>query len=151
MDKTVPVRSRSNTGAPGRYWRKRFLETLSATSNIESAAEAAKVTVARAWQTRRDEPEFARAWQAAIADGYLNLEMEVIRRLREGRLTTTDGEKFDFANAIRLLATQREAIGRGQVQVRDVSAAEVRASIDRKIEDIRRRVARQKSIEGKRE
>jgi hypothetical protein len=29
--------------------------------------------------------------------------------------------------------------------VRDVSAAEVRASIDRKIEDIRRRVARQKA------
>ncbi|MCZ8368525.1 MAG: hypothetical protein O9293_00935 [Porphyrobacter sp.] len=103
----------------------------------------------RAYQTRRDDPEFARAWQAAIADGYLNLEMEVIRRLREGDLTTANGDKFDFANTIRLLATQRDTSARGANQIRDVSAAEVRASIDRKIEDIRRRVARQKLSEGK--
>jgi hypothetical protein len=149
MDKAVPARSRSNAAAPGRHWRTRFLETLAATSNIERAVAAAKVTQARAYQTRRDEPEFARGWQAAIADGYLNLEMEVIRRLREGDLQTDNGDKFDFANAIRLLAAHRDGIGRGQTQVRDVSAAEVRASIDRKIEDIRRRVARQKTIEGK--
>jgi hypothetical protein len=138
----------SDRAAPGRHWRKRFLETLSATSNVAHAAEAANVTPTRAYQTRRDEPEFARAWQAAIADGYLNLEMEVIRRLREGDLTTANGDKFDFANAIRLLAAQRDTSARGANQVRDVSAAEVRASIDRKIEDIRRRVARQKLSEG---
>ncbi len=149
MDKAAPPRSRSDATTPGRHWRTRFLETLAATSNIERAAAAAKVTLARAYQTRRTEPEFARAWLAAIADGYLNLEMEVIRRLREGDLVTDNGDKFDFANAIRLLAAHRDGTGRGQTQVRDVSAAEVRASIDRKIEDIRRRVARQKLIEGK--
>ncbi|MFY7744827.1 MAG: hypothetical protein ACOVQY_05350 [Erythrobacter sp.] len=149
MDNAAPARSRSKTAVPGRHWRTRFLETLAATSDIERAVAAARVTLARAYQTRRDEPEFARGWQAAIADGYLNLEMEVIRRLRDGDLQTENGDKFDFANAIRLLAAHRDGTGRGQSPVRDVSAAEVRASIDRKIEDIRRRVARQKANEGK--
>ena len=123
---------------------------LAESSDIDRAGAAAKVTPTRAYQTRRAEPEFSRAWQDAIADGYLNLEME-IRRLRNGDLTTGNGAKFDFANAIRLLAGQRDGAARGQAHVRDVSAAEVRASIDRKIEDIRRRVPRQKVTEGKRE
>ena len=37
----------------------------------------------------------------------------------------------------------RDNAARGASEVRDVSPAEVRASIDRKIEDIRRRIARQ--------
>ena len=148
MADSVPIHS-AGPGTPGRHRRKRFLETLSATSNVARAAEAAKVAPDRAYQARRDDPEFLRARQATIADGYLNLEMEVIRRLREGDLTTANGDKFDFANAIRLLATQRDTSARGANQIRDVSAAEVRASIDRKIEDIRRRVARQKLSEGK--
>lgn len=147
MAEAVPPRLRRDAGTTGRHWRKRFLETLAATSNLERAAAAGKVTLARAYETRRAEPDFARAWQAAIADGYLNLEMEVIRRLREGDLMTANGDKFDFANAIRLLAAHRDGANRGQSQVRDVSAAEVRASIDRKIEDIRRRMERQRARE----
>lgn len=144
MPDPVPARLSSGT-APGRHWRKRFLETLTATSDLERAASAAKVTVTRAYQTRRSDPDFARAWQAAIADSYLNLEMDVIRRLREGDLKTADGDKFDFANAIRLLAANRDHAARSPSPVRDVTAAEVRASIDRKIEDIRRRLARQQA------
>ncbi|MEE4316717.1 hypothetical protein [Erythrobacter dokdonensis] len=149
MPDEKPVRSCSGTANPGRHWRKRFLETLAATSDIERAASAARVTVARAQQVRRTDTGFARDWQAAIADGYLNLEIEVIRRLREGDLMTANGDKFDFANAIRLLAARRDRAASAQhSQIRDVSAAEVRASIDRKIEDIRRRVARQKAARG---
>lgn len=141
MADAVPARA-NNEGAP---WRMRFLNTLTTTSNIERAAITAGVSIAEAYQARRDEPEFARAWQAAVADSYLGLELEVIRRLREGDGKTVDGEKFDFANAIRLLGAHRESAGRTANQVRDVSAADVRASIDRKIEDIRRRIARQKA------
>jgi hypothetical protein len=145
MASNVPARSRSERTASGKHWQKRFLDTLSATSNLERAAGNAGVSIAEACQARRDEPDFARAWQAALADGYLGLEMEIIRRLREGDAKTGDGEKFDFANAIRLLAAHRDSAGRAASQVRDVSAAEVRASIDRKIEDIRRRIAREKA------
>lgn len=149
MSETEPAQSGGGNAKPGRHWRKHFVETLAATSSIERAAVAARVTIARAQEARRTDPDFARAWQTAIADGYLNLELEVIRRLRDGDLMTANGDKFDFANAIRLLAAHRDGAGRGQQnQVRDVSAAEVRASIDRKIEDIRRRVARQKAARG---
>ncbi|MCX9145858.1 hypothetical protein [Erythrobacter sp. WG] len=130
----------------GRHWRKRFLEALAATSSVAAAAAAAKVTPARAQAARRKEPDFARAWQAAVADSYLNLELEVIRRLREGDLVTANGDRFDFANAIRLIAARREGSARrADSDVPNVSIAEVRASIDRKVEDIRKRIARQKA------
>ncbi|WP_086737337.1 hypothetical protein [Erythrobacter colymbi] len=145
MANSAPARPSRKGAAPGRHWRKRFLETLATTSNVNRAAQEANIPLARAYSTRREEPDFARAWQAAIEDGYLNLEMEVIRRLREGDLTTAGGDKFDFANAIRLLASQRDSSARGASQIRDVTPAEVRASIDRKIEDIRRRIAREKA------
>ena len=145
MASNVPARSGSDGAAPERHWQKRFLDTLSATSNLERAASNAGVSIAEACQARRDDPDFARAWQAALADGYLGLEMEVIRRLREGDFKAGEDGKFDFANAIRLLAAHRDNAARGASEVRNVSAAEVRASIDRKIEDIRRRIAREKA------
>jgi hypothetical protein len=80
----------------------------------------------------------------ALAEGYSHLEMEVLRRLREGDFKTGDGEKFDFANAIRLLAAHRDSAANGQSRERDVSAEEVRASIDSKIEEIRRRMIKAK-------
>lgn len=154
MANPVPARSgcdvSGNDGAaPGRYWRKRFIETLTATSNLQRAADAAKVPLARAYELRRSDTEFARAWKAAIADGYITLELEVIRRLREGDLKTASGDKFDFANAIRLIAAHRDGTVRGgQGETRNVSVAEVRASIDRKIEEVQRRVAREKAAKG---
>lgn len=149
MVRSVPAKSGSKPGnqTPGRHWRKRFIETLATTSNVTRAAEVAKVSLTRAYDARRAEPEFARAWQAAIADGYLNLEMEMIRRLREGELMTANGDKFDFANAIRLLGANRGGPAGAANEVRDVSTAEVRASINRKIEDIRRRMERQKAAQ----
>lgn len=93
MADSVPARSPSGT-APGRHWRKRFLETLTATSDIERAASAAKVTVTRAYQTRRTDPDFARAWHAAIADSYLNLEVAVHRAGRRIATVRPSGQSI---------------------------------------------------------
>lgn len=134
--------------APGRHWRKRFIAALARSSNLAAATEAAGVSLERAMRSRQAEPDFARAWQDAVAQGYHQLELEVIRRLREGDFTTGDGQKFDFASAIRLLVSQRENSGGHPNRERDVSAAEVRASIDRKIEEIRRRVTRDQAAQG---
>ena len=128
-----------------KQWRATFLDHLAESSNVTTSAAAAGISPGRAYKVRREDPEFARLWGVALAEGYLHLEMDVVRRLREGDTKTADEGKFDFANAIRLLAAHRDAAARGAGQVRDVSAAEVRASIDRKIEDIRRRIARQKA------
>jgi len=131
-------------------WRRLFLDHLAETSNVTASAEKAGISVSRAYKVRREEEAFAQQWLAALAEGYLHLELEVVRRLREGDFTVGEDGKFDFANAIRLLAAHRDNAVRGASQVRDVSAAEVRASIDRKIEDIRRRIARQKAAAERR-
>ncbi|MFO6446852.1 hypothetical protein ACLBKU_06855 [Erythrobacter sp. NE805] len=136
-------RKASISAAPSPQWRQRFIETLASTSNVAAAAKAARVGVSRAYRTRRAEPDFAQGWRTAIAEGYLNLELEVIRRLREGDLKTANGDKFDFANAIRLIAAHRDSAKGGVGEVRDVSIAEVRASITRKIENVRRTIERQ--------
>ena len=136
--------ARGAVAATDRHWRTRFLDHLAESSNVTRSAEHAGIDLSRVYRLRRAQPDFARAWQDALAEGYAHLEMEVLRRLREGDCKTADGEKFDFANAIRLLAAHRDAAASTQSRARDVSADEVRASIDRKIEEIRRRIAREK-------
>ncbi|WP_241765971.1 hypothetical protein [Erythrobacter longus] len=74
--------------------------------------------------------------------------MEVVRRLREGEMHGTNKDKYDFANAIRLLTVHRENAARAQAEQRNVDAAAVRASIDRKIEDIRQQVQIEKARES---
>ena len=81
-------------------------------------------------------------------EGYFLLEIEVLRRLREGDQKAKDGERYDFANALRLLVAHRENAAHAAAQQRNVSAAEVRASIDRKVEAIRLRLEREKALKS---
>ncbi|WP_298335913.1 hypothetical protein [uncultured Erythrobacter sp.] len=81
-------------------------------------------------------------------EGYLHLELEVVRRLREGEMTGNNDDKYDFANAIRLLTAHRENAARAQAEQRNVTAAAVRASIDRKVEAIRQQVRQEKGRES---
>ncbi|MEM7688596.1 MAG: hypothetical protein AAF291_06215 [Pseudomonadota bacterium] len=127
-----------------RHWRGLFLDLLAETSNVSESARRAGINPSRAYKVRREEPEFARQWLAALWEGYSHLEMEVLRRLREGDNCTGDKGKYDFANAIRLLSAHRETASQAQAQQRNVSAAEVRASIDRKVETIRAQLQRDK-------
>ncbi|MEL6540402.1 MAG: hypothetical protein AAFN04_02180 [Pseudomonadota bacterium] len=127
-----------------RHWRGVFLDFLAETSNVSESARRAGVNPSRAYKVRREEPDFARLWLAALWEGYTHLEMEVLRRLREGDAATDDKTKYDFANAIRLLSAHRDNASQAQAEERNVSAAEVRASIDRKVEAIRIQLQREK-------
>lgn len=133
------------SGPINNNWRRLFLDHLAESSNVSASAAKAGISASRAYKVRREEAEFARQWLAALAEGFLHLEMEVLRRLREGDVKVGEDGKFDFANAIRLLAAHRDNAARAATQMRDVTPAEVRASIDRKIEDIRRSIARKKA------
>lgn len=130
-----------------RHWRGLFLDYLAESSNVSESARKAKVSVSRAYKVRRSEPEFARQWLAALYEGYLHLEMEVLRRLREGDQKAQSTDKYDFANAIRLLAAHRDNAARAHAAERNVSAAEVRASIENKVQSIRRQVQEEKKRE----
>ncbi len=141
MGKTTKHKTNSNRGRQiNTRWRDRFLEALAQSSNVTKSAEAAGIDTSSAYRARTSEPEFARRWMDALWEGYEHLEMEVLRRLREGKLQTDDGDKYDFAAAIRLLSAHRENAAKAQAARRNVSATEIRASIDRKVEEIRQRV-----------
>lgn len=126
-----------------------FLVYLAESSNVTRSAKLADLGTSTVYQKRRQEPAFARKWLAALYEGYLHLEMEVVRRLREGEMQGKDKDKYDFANAIRLLSVHRENAARAQAEQRNVDAKAVRASIDRKIDDIRQQVQLEKGREGK--
>ena len=144
----TPSRStaRSRVRAPVRpNWMKPFLAALADTSNVSAAARKGKVDTSTVYERRRHDGEFAREWQVALCEGYDNLEMDVLYRLRTGELRPATGAKravrqFDNATALRLLAAHRESTTRSRAIRDNVSAADIRASIDRKIELIRERV-----------
>lgn len=150
--KRVTIRQSLREGEPdhvNKQWRATFLDHLAETSNVTASAAEAGVSPGRAYKVRREDPEFARAWLAALWEGYTHLEMEVVRRLRAGDHSANDKSRYDFANAVRLLAAHRDNASQAMAQQRNVSAAEVRASIDRKVEEIRQRI-RQERIHAER-
>lgn len=136
---------------PGK-WQRPFLAALAETSNIKRAAKAAKVCTSTVYDTRRKNRAFADKWQAALAEGYDNLEIELLRRLREGELEGGKSDKrarrkFDNGVALRLLMAHKEARARQEATRANVSAAEVRASIERKVEILRLRVIERREAE----
>lgn len=146
-----PVRAASRTASPAhkvaknRAWTRPFLAALAETSNVAAAARKAGIDVSTAYQRRRHDIAFNRAWQVALCEGYDNLELELLHRLRTGEVKPATGAKraartFDNATAFRLLAAHRDSAVRERAQREQVSAAEIRASIDRKVEELRQRV-----------
>ena len=139
----VPTRIRAKPAQPD--WKRPFLAALAETSNVARAAKIAGKDTSTVYETRRRSREFARQWQAALCEGYDNLEMELLGRLREGEIKRAAGAKtgvrtFDNATAYRLLMVHREAVAKERASRANASAGEVRASIDRKLAALRERV-----------
>lgn len=147
-----PARRQSRTFA---QWSKLFLAELAATSNVTASAKKAKISTTQAYEARRTRPEFNRAWQAALCEGYDHLEMELLHRLRTGEVKPAAGAKrgvraFDNANAFRLLAAHREAAARGRAVRNNQDAEAIVQSINAKLEQMRQRrlAAAQQVIDG---
>ena len=122
-------------------WKTIFIDQLAETSNVKAACELASVSQSLVYKTRRHDAEFARQWYAALAEGYDNLEMELLGRLRDGRLEDIDEDgtkrKFDIGTAFRCLAAHRETVAkeRGRQTLEDEVAT--MKSINAKIDDLR--------------
>jgi len=138
--------ARRKHGAP-KNWRDVFIATLGETSSVEASAGAAGIRTAWAYKTRREDADFARRWFEALCEGYDNLEMDLLYRLRSGRIEEVDEDgskrKFDLATAFRILTAHRErATGEaGSAQGEDEQA--VLDSINAKIDAMR---AREKEV-----
>ena len=135
-------------------WERIFLNALAETSNVKAACELAVVSQSLVYKTRRENAEFARQWYAALAEGYDNLEMELLSRLREGRLEDIDADgnkrKFDIGTAFRCLIAHRDTVARekGRATLDDELAT--MKSINAKIDEIRRREEAAAALEAKR-
>ena len=139
--RTAPARPARK---PFARWAKVFLSELAATSNISAAARKAGITTATAYDQRRHDAEFNRAWQRALCEGYDHLEMELLRRLRDGEIKPAAGAKkgtrtFDNATALRLLAAHREAAARQRAIHSNQDSEAIIQSINAKLEVMRQR------------
>jgi hypothetical protein len=125
-------------------WSRKFLAALADSSNVTAAAKSAGITTSTAYDARRQNAAFNRKWQAALCEGYDNLEMELLHRVRTGEIKPAAGAKkgvrsYDNATGFRLLAAHRESAAR-QRAVRDNADSEViLAGIDAKLDRMRQR------------
>ncbi len=125
-------------------WSKLFLAELASTSNVTAAARKAGINTSTAYEARRGDAQFNRAWQQALCEGYEHLEMETLGRLRSGELKPAAGSRraarsYDNGLAIRLLLAHRDAAAQ-QRAIRDNEDAEaILASIDAKLDNMRER------------
>lgn len=127
-------------GAP-RNWRETFLATLAETSNVSASAERADISLSWAYKTRREDAEFARRWFVALCEGYDNLEMDLLHRLRTGETKDSEGRKFDNTTSLRLLMAHRESAARERALADNRDEQEVLDSIDAMIDEMRCRAA----------
>lgn len=116
-------------------WRTPFLDALAETSNVTASAARADVPLRTVYKARREDGAFAARWQAALREGYDNLEMEVLGYLRDPQ----PARKMDVAAALRLLVAHRDAVARERALREDDDEDAVLESIDRFIEEIRQR------------
>lgn len=66
--------------------RELFLEALKVTCNVTEAARLVEVSRTELYRMKREEEDFARAWEEALQVGAEALEDELIRRAKEGVL-----------------------------------------------------------------
>ena len=124
---------------------ERFLAQLAETSNVAAAAAAADLAVSNVYRLRRTDPDFARRWYAALAEGYDNLEMELLQHLRgqDAGASETPAEapqrKFDVATALRCLTAHRESVAREKGRRTLADEVATIAAINAKIDAMRAR------------
>lgn len=149
-DACLPRGDPGAAGLPGQRGKgvarlDRFLEVLAETSNVTAAAETAGIAPGTIYRLRRGDPGFARRWYAALAEGYDNLEMELLGRLRAGEGADAGGgggaskSRFDTATALRCLTAHRESVAREKGRRTLAEEATTIASINAKIDALRTR------------
>lgn len=125
-------RSVRRTHAP-RNWRDKFLAALATSSNVTASAQSADISLSWVYKTKREDRDFAQAWLVALCEGYDQLEVELLGRLRQGESREAAAVRYDNATALRLLLAHRDSRARYMAQQDNVTAEQVRASIEAKL------------------
>lgn len=127
-----------------------FLDHLAETSNVSAAAKRAKVSRAAVYRLRAVDAAFSNGWQTAIATGYAELELKMLKRARFGTLkpfkrpdgTLGRAVDYDDAHGLKLLTAYKASVEKGQCDiVGDVtSAAAARDALAATLAHIRKRL-----------
>lgn len=134
-----PAARKRRKTPPRPKWSRDFLAALGETSNVTAAAVRAGISLAHVYKVRREEPEFTRKWQIALCEGYDNLELELLHRLRSGGAAGDKDWKHDNAVSLRLLSAHRESTTRQRALQDNEDSAKIIASIDAKLALMRER------------
>jgi len=132
-----PGAAEAELGPLPQTWRTSFFEALAETSNVARACQAAGVSPATVYHLKRRDLGFADRWLDALAEGYDNLEMELLDRLRNGE----SGEvRYNYPVAVRAIQAHRDAVQqqRGRRASHDTGATQ--DSILRKLQSMREQV-----------
>jgi hypothetical protein len=120
-------------------WKKEFLAALAEISNVTAAAARAGITPRHVYKLRREDADFGRKWQIALCEGYDNLELELLQRVRSGACGTDKDPKFDNAVGFRLLTAHRESAARQRALHDNEDTDQLIASINAKLDLMRER------------
>lgn len=132
----------------------KFLKHLATSSHVTNSAEAAGVAVSTVYNWRDRDPEFLREWMRALAAGYEMLEMDLLDRARNGveKPVFHDGEEvatvteYNDGLGVKLLLAHKQMVALTRVIEDDISPEQVRASLDRKLGDIREKLLRRRAL-----
>lgn len=124
-DSTQSTRLRARTRANPEKRRREFVAALRESANVRSAAAAAGIDRQTAYNWRKELPDFARAWDDAIEDAIDTLEVEAIRRARDGvtkpvyqqKEHVGDVQEYSDTLMVVLLKAHRPAKYRERVEV----------------------------------
>lgn len=87
VEKSAKVRSRGRAAKRlvfGARKQADFLAALAMTSNVAASARKVKVQESTIYKLRQRDPDFRRAWAAALAEGYARLELTMLERAING-------------------------------------------------------------------
>ena len=125
----------------------RFLETLAETCNVTLAKGAAGMSSTAVYRRRRHDASFRRAWGEAIAVGYAELEMMLLRRALNGVERTIkgpDGEpavmtEYNDRTALALLKQHRDTAVEAETEISSEAHEEACERILAKLQRLRER------------
>lgn len=134
----TPARARTRK-RPG--WKRRFIEVLSHTANVTTAARAAGVNRSFAYEARHKDAALAKEWDEAVESAIDEAEQELWRRGVQGvrEPVFQKGERvghirrYSDTALLAILKAKRPALYRERVQVEQTGHSEAMSNLDAEI------------------
>ncbi len=131
--------------------RRRFLDELAATCNVQAAIRASgmKPGSMSVYALRKRSAAFRAEWAKALAEGYAKLELALLDRAMNGTVKTVErgngsvDKTREYPNglAIQLLKLHREGAAVAEVEAGAEEVEEVRQRVVRKLSALEKRLS----------